>query len=646
MAANAVNILVNADGSKATGQFQKVSKAVAGVSLAVAGVGLALVKIGDDFTKSYNNIRAGTGATGAELEGLKQEFRDLAGRVPQDMDAVSTAIADVSTKMGLTGDDLENTTKKFLDMSRLMGTEVEPMIKTVSDSMGVFGVDVSETGQVLDALAMASQDTGVPMEQLSSTMREFGPVMKNLGLNFHEATAMFSQLEGAGISITRVMPGINASMRRLAESGVTDLRQALFEGMEDIKNATSETEALNLATDLFGAEGAQRMKVAIQEGAVDIDAMADSLEAASGVLTEMNEGSLTAGERFDMMKDKAKLALEPLAGMASAAGPFVVMLPAFIGGVSALASSTMVASAATKIWTGMQLAFNAVMSANPVALIILGIVAAVTAAILIWKNWDTIVRVFWETWEKLDNWMSGHFAGTWQMIKDVVSGVIEFWSEIIKGFVALFKGDTDGAIEHFKGAWDALKGVFSTFFGFVWNKFDELMTKLLGDKWDKFKEIIGNVVEAVKGYFSGLVEALGGMWDVIVGIFTGDTDLIISGFKAIVNGVVEMINSIVRLANTISFDLPDWLGGGSFGFNLPEIPRLAEGGIVRSPTLAMIGESGPEAVVPLGQGGGGMGANITINIMGATYGFDDFENKVAEAIKDGVRRGGFQRIIN
>ena len=242
--------------------------------------------------------------------------------------------------------------------------------------------------------------------------------------------------------------------------------------------------------------------------------------------------------------------------------------------------------------------------------------------------------------------MSDNFAGTWEMIKGVVGGVIEFWTEIFHAFVALFKGDTDEAMEHFKGAWDALKDVFSTFFGFVWDKFDELMGKLLGDKWDKFKDLINNVVDAVKGYFSGLVEALGGMWDVIVGIFTGDTDLINSGFKDIVNGLVEKINSIVRLAYTISFDLPDWLGGGSFGFNLPEIPRLAEGGIVRKPTLAMIGESGPEAVVPLGQGGGGMGANITINIMGATYGFDDFENKVAEAIKDGVRRGGFQRIIN
>ena len=648
MAANAVNILVNADGSKAQGQFQKVSKAVAGVSLAVAGVGLALVKIGDEFTKSYNNIRAGTGATGAELEGLKQEFRDLAGRVPQDMDAVSSAIADVNTKMGLTGDDLENTTKKFLDMSRLMGTEVEPMIKTVSDSMGVFGVDVSETGQILDSLALASQQSGVPMEQLSSTMREFGPVMKNLGLNFHESTAMFAQLEGAGISITRVMPGINASMRRLAESGVKDLRSALVLGMEDIKNASSETEALNKATDLFGAEGAQRMKVAIQEGAVDIEVMADSLEAASGVLDEMNEGSLTSGERFDMMKDKAKLMIEPLAGVASAAGPFVVMLPAMISGIAALASSTAVASAATKVWSGIQIAFNAIMSANPVALIILGIVAAVTAAILIWKNWDTIVRVFWETWEKLDAWMSGTFGETWQWIKDIVVGVFTVWYEIIKGFIQFFKGDTDEALKSFAKAWEALKEVFSTFFGFIWEKFDELMTKLLGNHWEKWKDGIANVVEAVKGIFQGLVDILGGIWDVIVGIFTGDKDLILQGFKAIANGVISIWNSVIGLVNSFEFKVPDFIpkiGGKGWSPNIPEIPALAQGGIVKSPTLAMIGEAGPEAVVPLGRGGG-MGANITINIMGATYGFDDFENKVAEAIKDGVRRGGFQRIIN
>ncbi|SVD92689.1 uncharacterized protein METZ01_LOCUS445543, partial [marine metagenome] len=180
------------------------------------------------------------------------------------------------------------------------------------------------------------------------------------------------------------------------------------------------------------------------------------------------------------------------------------------------------------------------------------------------------------------------------------------------------------------------------------------------DKWDKFKAIVSGVVDAIKGYFlnlveavggifNGLVEVLGGIWDVIVGIFTGDKDLILEGFKGIVNGIISMFNAMIGLVNSFEFKVPDWvlgIGGKGWSPNIPEIPRLAEGGIVKTPTLAMIGEAGPEAVVPLGQSGGGVGAKITINIMGNTYGFDDFENKVAEAIKDGVRRGGFQRIIN
>ena len=67
----------------------------------------------------------------------------------------------------------------------------------------------------------------------------------------------------------------------------------------------------------------------------------------------------------------------------------------------------------------------------------------------------------------------------------------------------------------------------------------------------------------------------------------------------------------------LSFDVPDWIpgiGGASFGFNLNTIPRLAEGGIVTEPTIAMIGEAGPEAVVPLSGGGVG-GINITVENM-------------------------------
>lgn len=73
-------------------------------------------------------------------------------------------------------------------------------------------------------------------------------------------------------------------------------------------------------------------------------------------------------------------------------------------------------------------------------------------------------------------------------------------------------------------------------------------------------------------------------------------------FKGFVNVIIDGVNAIIKGINKINFDIPDWvpvIGGGKFGFNIPLIPKLAKGGVVDRATLAMIGEQGREAVVPL-----------------------------------------------
>jgi hypothetical protein len=77
-------------------------------------------------------------------------------------------------------------------------------------------------------------------------------------------------------------------------------------------------------------------------------------------------------------------------------------------------------------------------------------------------------------------------------------------------------------------------------------------------------------------------------------------------------------------------------GLGGKGFDVPDIPMLANGGIVTGPTLAMIGEAGPEAVIPLdrmGQMGGG-GTNVTINVNGGD------PNAVVQALRTYMRQNG------
>jgi hypothetical protein len=89
-------------------------------------------------------------------------------------------------------------------------------------------------------------------------------------------------------------------------------------------------------------------------------------------------------------------------------------------------------------------------------------------------------------------------------------------------------------------------------------------------------------------------------WDKVKDAAAACWDGIVTGFKAFVNFLSAGINFLIKALDKIQFTMPDWLGGGSFGINIPLIPTwMARGGIVNGPTSAIIGEAGSEAVMPL-----------------------------------------------
>ncbi|MFS8540751.1 MAG: hypothetical protein LOD89_01495 [Tissierellales bacterium] len=95
-------------------------------------------------------------------------------------------------------------------------------------------------------------------------------------------------------------------------------------------------------------------------------------------------------------------------------------------------------------------------------------------------------------------------------------------------------------------------------------------------------------------------------WEGVKKIFKGVFDSLWGIVKVPLNLIIDGINAVIGALNSIRINIPDWVpefGGKTFGINIPKIPKLATGGIVTSPTLAMIGERGPEAVVPLENSG-------------------------------------------
>lgn len=126
----------------------------------------------------------------------------------------------------------------------------------------------------------------------------------------------------------------------------------------------------------------------------------------------------------------------------------------------------------------------------------------------------------------------------------------------------------------------------------------------------------------VDGVFSFLKTAVGIWVDAVKGYFGA----VYTVFKTLFNGIASLWNNTI---GKLSFKVPGWVPGlGGKGFEVPNIPMLAQGGIVNSPTLAMIGEAGPEAVIPLSKLDAMNGNNVTIHVNGAD----------PQAVVDALRR--------
>lgn len=205
--------------------------------------------------------------------------------------------------------------------------------------------------------------------------------------------------------------------------------------------------------------------------------------------------------------------------------------------------------------------------------------------------WDTIVAIFQGIWEgvvaiftPIGEW----FAERWNDITTVLADVAKWFGDM------------------FQKAWNALTNIFSsigTWFGERWND----VTTALSNVATWFGNIFKTAFEAVKNAFSTVGSFFSGVWSTVKSIFVNAGQMVGSAvggaFKSavnavlgtienVVNGFIGMINGVIDLINKIP-------GVSLGGIGYVSLPRLARGGIVDSPTVAMIGEAGKEVVMPL-----------------------------------------------
>ena len=596
---------ISAVGDKVSGFGEKLMP----TTVAVGAVGTAAAAAFNELDEGYDTIIKKTGATGEVLDGLQQSMRNVLGNLPTDAATAGIAIGEVNTRFGVTGDVLEQLSADFIRFAEINETDVNSSIDDVDAIMNKFNIDASETGRVLGLLTKAGQDTGISMDTLTNALNTNGATLKEMGLDLTGSVNLLAQFEANGVDATAALAGLKKAQQNATADGRT-LGDALGETVEKIKNAADETEALQIATDLFGRKGAAEMTQAIREGRVSMEDLSSSLGDYADTVQSTFEATLDP-------PDQAKVALNNLKIAGAELGATIMdtlapILADLVEKVKAFAAWF------TNLDDGqkqMIVTIGAVVAALGPALIAVGKVIS---------GVGTVVSVLGQ--------VTGFVTGT---LIPVVGAVPLAIAGVILA-IAVF-GDQIQAV--LQAVDNFLQGVFAV-------DFTNVFGPVLGEALNVFFANVSNIWDAVKGVFNGIIDFVRGVftgdweraWNGVKEIFGGIFDGLAALVKAPLNAIIGMVNTAISGVNGVIGTL-NKLPGVNVG-TIGNIPYLAKGGIVAKGS-AIVGEAGPElltvangrtVVQPLTNNN----TNNTANYGGVTINVYPAQGQDAESIADCV----------
>lgn len=402
-------------------------------------------------------------------------------------------------------------------------------------------------------------------------------------------------------------------------SAVADdqLRPALDSLVRGTGDVTKAQELLGLALDVSAGTGK------------DLGAVSDALSKAFNgnlgplkkldpALAELIKSGATTEEVFAAMsetfKGQASTAANTTQGKMKNLGIQMGELKESIGqAVLPLVEKMLPAFQAFSDWAsqnkGLILALGLVIGGIATAII------ATNAALAIYNTIQALTAA-------LNTALTASFSALW-----VATGAVVILA-VIAALVALqVKFDIFGkAIDGIKAGFNFLWGVVKTVFNWIRDNWQLLVAIITGP--------FGLATLAVVKFKDDIMNFFGIIYNGIKATMGFVADVITAPFKAAFKVVAGLWNNTI---GKLSFKVPDWVPGiGGKGFDVPDIPMLANGGIVTGPQLALIGEKGPEAVIPLNRAGEfGMGGNnITVNVNGGN------PNEILRVLQQYVRQSG------
>ena len=584
-------------------------QAIMPVSMAVAGLGAAAVKTASDFDAGMSKVAAISGATGDDLDALRDKAREMGAKTKFSASEAASAM-EYMAMAGWKTEDMLGGIEGIMNLAAASGEDLATTSDIVTDALTAFGLTAQDSAHFADILAAASSNANTNVAMMGETFKYCAPIAGALGFSAEDVAEAIGLMANAGIKSTQAGTALRTIMNNLsgevkitgaalgevtiATTNTDGSMRELSDILADCRGAfsqLSESEKAQAAEALVGKNAMSGYLALMTAGDADIEKLANSIDHCSDTFVKTVDGAIipmsqALEEGIDWIEEYNGVSEQMAAVMQDNLGGQLTILKSQLEEL-AISFGEMLMPAIRAIVSKIQ-AFvdklNGMSESQRKAVLTIGlIIAALGPLLVILGTVISKVGVAMQGFVKLATGVKklgvAVKAGTGVFGKlgaalGGISGPVLAVIAVVAVLVAAFKHlwDTN---EEFRNAITAIwNGIVSKIQAFCQGIVDRLnalgfefgsIVDVLKSLWDGLCQFLAPVFEAAFSFVStvlgSVLNVITGLLDVFIGLFTGNWSQLWDGVKEIFSGVWDAITGLLDTALNLLKSLAETVFG-------------------------------------------------------------------------------------
>lgn len=560
-----------------------VGKTIMPVSTAVGGLGIAAVKTAADFDSAMSQVAAVSGATGDDLQSLRDKAREMGEKTKFSASEAAEAM-NYMAMAGWKSKDMISGIDGIMNLAAASGEDLATTSDIVTDALTAFGLTAADSGHFADILAAASSNANTNVSMMGETFKYCAPIAGALGFSAEDTAEAIGLMANAGIKSSQAGTALRTIMNNLAgevkisgqaigdvtiaTTNADGSMRSLSDILADCRVAfgsLTESEKAQAAESLVGKNAMSGFLALMNAAPADIEKLSGAIDNCDGTAEKM------AATMQDNLMGQLTILKSQLEELAISFGE--MLMPAIRSIVTKIQEFVDKLNGMDEGTREMILKIGLLVAALGPFLVILGTTIAKIGTAM--KGFVQLANGFNKLKVAVQGGtgLFGKLGAAIGGISAPVVAVVAVIGTLVAAFLHLWNTN-EGFREAIIAIWSQIKETFSSFCQGIVDRLNALgfsfqdITQVISAVWNGFCSLLAPVFEgafqAIAAVLSTVLNVITGILDVFIGLFTGNWSQMWSGVQTIFSGVWEGIKGVLSAALGIIQGIVDvflgWFG--------------------------------------------------------------------------------------